>query len=525
MNARTIASDLGGFASDPLRCVKYSFPWGSPGGPLADYSGPREWQADVLRDIGSHLRGPDRHNPLQIAIASGHGIGKTSLISMISHWAMSTCPDTRVMVTANTEDQLTTKTWPEISKWFGMSINADWWQKTATRVVSKQPGHEDTWRLDRVTWSEHNTEAFQGLHNLGRRIVVIFEEASGIPAKIWQVTQGALTDKDTEIIWLAFGNPTQNTGDFRECFGKMAHRWRTRHIDARTVPGTNRELFDKWVEDYGEDSDFVRVRVRGEFPRAGSSQFIPQDIVAAARKRVVAPSGWPIISVDVARFGSNQTVILLRRGDNAVVLERGRGWDTQQTAMRVEQHIMECNARVCIVDGDGIGGAVADKIRTDLPKPNQPRREWPDTRIARWYADHTPFQLQEFHGASPAADPFMYRNKRAEVWGSMKKWLAGADIPDEPEFEEQLTGVEYYYTDKFTIQLERKEDMEARGLSSPDNGDALAMSFAAYPMAETRDERLIKEQAKITDPMALHFAKLAETERRMKAKEPKNWWE
>src|SRR6185312_1107488 len=159
------------------------------------------------------------------------------------------------------------------------------------------------------------------------------------------------------------GNPTQASGDFRECFGKMAHRWKTRHIDAMTVPGTNRALFDKWVEDYGEDSDFVRVRVRGEFPRAGSSQFIPQDLVAAARKRHVSPSGWPIISVDVARFGSNQTVILLRRGDNAIVLERGRGWDTQQTAMRVEHHVMEQNARVCIVDGDGIGGAVADKIR------------------------------------------------------------------------------------------------------------------------------------------------------------------
>lgn len=518
-----IAADLGSFSADPLRCVKYSFPWGS--GPLEDFDGPRSWQVSVLNQIGEHLRSEHRFEPLQIAIASGHGIGKTALIAMVSHWAMSTCSDCRVMVTANTEDQLTTKTWPEIRKWFNMSINKSWFEPTATRIVSKQKGHEDSWRLDRVTWSENNTEAFQGLHNLGRRIVVIFEEASGIPSKIWQVTQGALTDENTEIIWLAFGNPTQNTGEFRECFGRMAHRWHTRHIDARTVPGTNLTLFSKWVEDYGEDSDFVRVRVRGEFPRAGTSQFIPQDLVASARKRRCEPTGYPVISVDVARFGSNQTVILERQGNRAIVLERGRGWDTQQTAMRVEHWIQERNARACIVDGDGIGGAVADKIRTDLPKPNQHRRDWPDTPIARWFASHPAFSLQEFHGAAPPADPFMYRNKRAECWGYAKKWLEVGQIPDEAEFEQDLTGVEYYYTEKFTIQLERKEDMEARGLSSPDNGDALAMSFAAFPAAETRDERTEREQAAIKDPMALHFARLQETERREKAKQPKQYWE
>ena len=234
-----IADRMATFRRDPLACAKFSFPWHEIG-PLEEFAGPRQWQADVMSEIGSHLSGPNWFTPLQIAIASGHGIGKTALIAMLSHWAMSTCADTRVMVTANTEDQLTTKTWPEISKWFGMAINADWWTKTATRIVSSQKGHEDSWRLDRVTWSENNTEAFQGLHNLRKRIVVIFEEASGIPPKIWQVTQGALTDEDTEIIWLAFGNPTQNTGDFRECFGRMAHRWSTRHIDSRTVPGTNR---------------------------------------------------------------------------------------------------------------------------------------------------------------------------------------------------------------------------------------------------------------------------------------------
>ena len=104
-----------------------------------------------------------------------------------------------------------------------------------------------------------------------------------------------------------------------------------------------------------------------------------------------------------------------------------------------------------IVDGDGIGGAVADKIRTDLPKPNTQPKDWPDTQITQWFKTHRNFTLQEFHGAAPPFDPFMYRNKRAECWGAAKKWLETGDIPDEAEFETDLTGVSNISTStKFT---------------------------------------------------------------------------
>ena len=72
-----------------------------------------------------------------------------------------------------------------------------------------------------------------------------------------------------------FGNSTRNSGRFRERFGRFRHRWACVQIDSRTVEGTNKEQIAKWIEDYGEDSDFVRVRVRGVFPCAGSMQFNP----------------------------------------------------------------------------------------------------------------------------------------------------------------------------------------------------------------------------------------------------------
>ena len=155
---------------------------------------------------------------IQLAVASGHGIGKTALVSWIILWAISTKPDARGVVTANTETQLKTKTWAELGKWFHMFIGKDFFSLTATALFAKDSAHERTWRIDMVPWCERNTEAFAGLHNKERRILVVFDEASAIPDVIWETTEGALTDANTEIIWCVFGNPTRNTGRFRECF-------------------------------------------------------------------------------------------------------------------------------------------------------------------------------------------------------------------------------------------------------------------------------------------------------------------
>jgi len=431
---------------------------------------------------------------------------------MIIDWGMSTCVDTRVVVTANTEAQLRTKTWPEISKWTQLSINADWWNVTATTIAARESGHERLWRPDAIAWSENNTEAFAGLHNKGKRIIVVLDEGSAIPAIIWEVIEGALTDEDTEIIFLVFGNPTKNTGRFRECFGRLKHRWITRQIDSRTVDGTNKEQIAKWIADYGEDSDFCRVRIRGEFPRAGSTQFISGELVALARKRVVTNYAhhWKILSVDVARFGDDQTVIGIRQGPKLSILEKLRGLDTTQVAMRTMYHMEKEVPRSTVIDGDGIGAGVVDYIR--LHK-------------ADWCKKNDPCRLHEFHGGATPSDADMYYNLRAEAWGMMRAWLLDAEIPDDPELEADLTGPEYFFSSKNQIQLEKKEDMKKRGLSSPDIGDMLAMSFAAPPAMKTHDERLAEKIEATADPMQQHFLRLAETERRRREQQERPWWE
>ena len=275
-----MAKDMGRLSRDPLAWVRYAFPWGE--GELSGYGGPDAWQRDILKYVRDNL---SRKEPLRVAVASGHGIGKSALVAWLILWSLSTCPDARGIVTANTGSQLKTKTWAELAKWYNRFIARHWFEIAATSLSANEKGHEATWRFDSAVWSKNNTEAFAGLHNQGKRIVVVFDEASAIDDTIWEVTEGALTDSDTEILWLAFGNPTRNTGRFRECFRKYRDRWHHIHVDSRTAAITNKAQLKQWVTDYGEDSDFVKVRVRGIFPDASDTQLISAELVRQAKER------------------------------------------------------------------------------------------------------------------------------------------------------------------------------------------------------------------------------------------------
>lgn len=463
-------------ADDPEGFVLMAFPWGVPDTPLADEY-PRDWQLQELRELGEQIRAcpGNRYEAIQRAIASGHGIGKSALVSWITWWAVSTCVDTKGVVTANTETQLKTKTWAELAKWARLAINAHWFTLTATSLFSADRKHEKTWRIDMVPWSENNTESFAGLHNAGKRILLVFDEGSAIPDVIWEVAEGALTDEDTEIIWTVFGNPTRNTGRFKECFTTLRHRWRHKQIDSRNVDGTNKQQIDNWIQDYGEDSDFVRVRVKGQFPRLGDSQFISMEIVEAANKReAIVPIGAPkLLGVDVARFGSDQTVFARRHGRKCEPLSKYQGMNTMEVADLVVKECVENKPDVVLIDGVGLGAGVVDRVR------------------------QLGIQcIEVISGASPEkANKDVVYNKRAEMWYRMRDWLDGADLPNDQDLNNDLIGIEYSYDNKFRIQMEKKSDMKKRGLASPDCADALALTFAySTPPVKTSSQDLMPDE-------------------------------
>ena len=463
---------------DPLGFVTGAFEWGK--GDLDGFNGPDQWQVDILEEIGRQVRANDFDgvkpvDPVRIATASGHGIGKSALTAWLILWIMSTRPHCKGVVTANTSAQLETKTWAELAKWRKRCVTGRMFNMSTGKMSMKlaHAEHPETWRCDALTCREENSEAFAGQHAANSTPFYIFDEASAVPDVIWEVAEGGLTDG--EPMWFAFGNPTRNTGRFRECFGRFRNRWTNRQIDSRTAKFPNKAQIAQWVADYGEDSDFVRVRVRGVFPRAGSMQFIPSDVIDGATSPERDPhtdlSDPCVMGVDVARFGDDATVICIRVGRNArdIPWKVMRGADTMQVAAAIADLANKYKPDAIFVDGGGVGGGVVDRLRY----LSQPVHE-------------VQFGGKADRPALSQEGAVVYANKRAEMWGAMREWLEGGAIPNTPDLIQDLTGVEYGYVfrdGKDAIQLERKEDMKKRGLASPDHGDALALTFA-YPIAK-----------------------------------------
>ena len=448
---------LGSFGKDPLGFVETLFGWGA--GELEGCAGPEAWQRELLERIG---RGLSPTSAIQEAIASGHGVGKSAVVSWIILWALTTAVDTRGVVTANTETQLKTKTWAELSKWHRLFTFRDLFKLEATALYATEELRSKTWRVDMVAWSERNPEAFAGLHNQGRRVFMIYDEASSIPDLIWETSEGFLSDEGTERLWLVCGNPTRSTGRFRECF--EGGRWTTTQVDAREVGFTNKGQIGQWAEAYGDDSDFFRVRVKGVFPRVGSSEFIPSYLIAQARVREAEAQPFEpcILGVDVARYGEDESVIAVRKGRDArsVPALRLRGVDTMGLAARVVEMAQSLRADAIFIDGVGVGGGVVDHCR-------QLRLDVFDIQGSQKPANADVLSRSE-----------RYSNRRCEMWGALRAWLATGAIEDNEELAQQLVAPSYGFNQRDEIQLERKEDLRRRGVGSPDWADALALTFA-----------------------------------------------
>lgn len=448
-----LVNDIAEFYADPLGYVLYAFPWGEKGGPLEDFDGPDAWQREQLAAVGKAIQ-ENPETTIQEAIASGHGIGKSAETSWVILWAMSTRPHLAGWVTANTQSQLKSKTWRELSVWHKRAINAHWFEWTATRFFHVE--HQTTWGLDAIPWSEHNSEAFAGLH--AEYVLMIMDEASAIADVIWEVAEGAMTTP--RAMWFCFGNPTRNTGRFRECFRKYRHRWNGRKIDSRTCKMTNKEKLKEWQEDHGEDSDFFRIRVRGEFPNSDVNQLINTLAIERAAKTKQLVSGPLKIGVDPARFGDDETSIIRRRNRSAYKVKSYKGLCTMTLAGIIVNIIKEESPDQVAIDVGGLGAGTYDRL------------------VELGYGDI----VIPVNFGGIANDPERYYNKRTEMWGEMGKWIEDdvlpVSIPDDDMLQTDLETPLYSYDSKGRLVLEKKEDMKKRIGRSPDKGDSLALTFA-----------------------------------------------
>lgn len=471
-----IQRELAEFSDDPLGFVMCAYSWGR--GELADEAGPRAHQVKFLRELGAHLQNPQtRHKPFRKSKSSGHGIGKSAEIAWITHWGLSTFEDTKVILMAGTGDQLKTKTQPEVAKWFRLGANAELFEVNVTSIKVREEGHETTWRADFNTWSEENPQASAGAHNKGKRLIIIYDEASGIPDVIWKTQEGALTDANTEIIWIAASQCTRSDGMFFETtHGTQRNRWRGEVIDSRTVEGTNVEEINEDIAIYGIESDHVRVRWLGLFPLAGEGKFISLDLVQAARKRpaVAMPDDPVIAGVDLSWGGSDDTVIRFRRGLDArsIPAIKIRGEFTKNPAVVRErladvlrQQYSGRPVSMMFLDNSGVGGSAGVILNglLNLGFKNVMGVNFGDQALRSQF----------------------YVLRRDEMWGGMKDWLRdGGSIDDDRELAADLQKPMLLPDREQRIKLEPKDAMKKRlakeGLdsASPDDADALALTFA-----------------------------------------------
>lgn len=479
----------------PERAVMFLFPWGVKGTPLEHRKAPRKWQMEELTKWGEHIRENRRRKELgqnletyQFALCSGRGPGKSALYGMMCVFHMSCWPGSTTIAAANGEPQLDSKTFPEIKKWFTLAINSHWFTLNARSV------RPDDWYKEALEtqlkvdcgyyyvqgqlWTEEKPDAFAGAHNpLG--MMVLFDEASGIPSPIWTVTKGFFTEPCVTRSWFAFSNGRKNTGPFFECFHKMRNFWKTRQIDCRDVAAEEPDMdiadLLQIIVEHGEDSDEARIEVKGMFPAQGDHQLIGPDLVMAAQEREVAPDEFAplIIGADVARFGEDKSVIYFRQGrDGRSIKPRVyKKMSTTDFARRIAEAIDEFDPDAVFIDGNGVGGGVVDTL-VDMK-----------------------YSVTEVQFGGSADDKMQYADKRTECWYNLAAWLhVGAIIPD-PHLKDDLTSPEYEYKGPDSLKkLEAKEKTKKRGFASPDFADALALTFAA-PVAR-RDQRIKKRRAK-----------------------------
>lgn len=457
-----LAEVIARYFYDPYGFVLWAFPWGEPGTPLEDMDGPDDWQRDFLMDLGRGLL--EGWDTVQISRASGHGVGKTALVAWIIIWFMVTRPYPQSVTTANTKEQLVNKTWRELAKWNKLSIVGALFSWAATSFRLK--AHPDLWYAHAVPWSASNPEAFAGTHE--RYVLMVFDEASAIDDAIWEVTDGAMTTKGA--IWVAFGNPTRNSGRFHDTFHPNSG-WLSGRVNGEKAKMTNKSLFKKWEKLWGRDSDFYRVRVLGEHPEVGATQLISRAVLQAAKERTIPEyaisEGTPLImGIDIGRQGDDPSVFRFRRGPKLYKNARRYRVPDLMKVAGYASYILTNGIKLddgqlykpdyAFVDAVGMGAGVYDRL------------------IQLGHTNVFPVQAGD-----NAQDKKTYYNLRTEMWARMATWLETADIPsDDSGFEKECVAPEYYFNTRMQMQLEDKTDVKIRLGHSTDEADAVALTLA-----------------------------------------------
>jgi len=427
---------------------------------------PDNWQRRALQDLSQHNK---------VSVRSGQGVGKTGVEAIAALWFLSCFPFARVVATAPTRQQLNDVLWSEIAKWQSKSpVLSEILTWTKTYIYVK--GYEKRWFAAARTATK--PENMQGFHE--DNMLFIVDEASGVADPIMEAILGTLSGENNKL--LMCGNPTKTSGIFYDSHTRDRDMYRTHRVNAEDSPRTNKENIAALKRKYGADSNFVRVRVFGEFPMQEDDVFIPlqliEESIQAGRDYVPAVAPELIhIGCDVARFGDDLTVIGNKVDAKVELPHKVRGQDTMKTADKIielgEKLIQryKWTGKIPVkVDDGGVGGGVVDRLKQI--KRNDPARfAWLEIFPVKF---GTRIKNKYFHDSTSYMMDVVRRMLKAEDDEGQKKPIE-LILPDDDNLAAQLSSRKYELTDASKIRVESKDAMKKRNLPSPDEADCVLL--------------------------------------------------
>lgn len=404
------------------------------------------------------------------AVRSCHGVGKTAGAAAAVLWFHDTFEDSRVISTAPTfKPGVRDLLWREVR-----ALHARAGGRVRSRLFDTRLERGDKWFAE--GYSTDVAERFSGHH--AEHLLLVVDEASGVSDAIFEAAEGFLTSENARV--LLIGNPTQLAGQFHRAFHSERQIWSTVHISAFDAPCYTGEpvsdaarrglVTETWVEDkrvkWGEGSPAWDVRVLGDFPSTSDDTVCSLAAVEAAQARSLKAGQDPVVlGCDVARFGSDETVIAARQGGRVRIVKTYVGRDTMQTVGEVlaaarrlaeDAAIPPMFMRI-VIDDDGVGGGVTDRLR-----------ELDEFPVVKFNAAALPFTSD-------------YPNRRSELWFAFAEALPDVDLDGDDQLAGDLTAPRYSLDSRGRRVVEAKADTKKRLGRSPDRADAVLLTFAAAP--------------------------------------------
>ena len=425
---------------------------------------PLPWQKDFLNALA---RGERR-----ISVRAGHGVGKSTACSWALIWHMTTRYPQKSVVTAPTSAQLFDALYSELKAWINKlpAVLRESFEVFSDRVVLK--GAPESSFISARTSSTERPEALAGVHS--EHVLLVVDEASAVPEQVFEAAAGSMSGHSASTILIS--NPTRNSGLFYKTHHDLASDWFRMHVSCLNIPLVSSDFVAQIKATYGEESNAFRIRVLGEFAQADDDTLIPAELVdGAIRRDITAGGDDPLVyGLDVARFGSDRTALVKRKGNVVLEVKSWGGLDTMQVVGAiVNEAKLDKPDEIC-VDTIGLGSGVADRLR-------EMGHNVRDVNVA------------ESSAMNPNANKL-----RDELWLSVKEWLAtkAVRLPADEQLRHELVAPRYTFTSSGKVVVESKDSMRKRRMRSPDLADALCLTFASQAaMVGGRAPRWVPGQA------------------------------